>query len=544
MLEEDLIVVKFGDLVLDFGVGTLPKLFSRFYPHLRCTYTHRGATVSETLSDAEAWLIAQVLLLKSDQDFVLRLSNLPLAASLRSREDYLGKLRRMGLVFTTRLYYTRAEMLALFGPEHLPTTPRQYAQQWDLTALFHNLALIGRMYLDRQQAAVQRWQAEGAVSPRPVVTLPADYQHDIELPLVVARRIVAGEYDPRPLSSADGNDKRGPRWADRAAEQVAQASDAPPVKPAVRAEPPDAPAEILLVRTNSPLAPAEKQLVRADLTRAPAGKRLVRGDAPAEKAWVPAAHQRKNSRSSIDDDVVDDEKEKSNELIAPAVFEHFARRKAVAYTPSGRDHKLLKELLQAGYSLKQILAGIDAIFERGDNPQRFTYCASAIQDQSPACPPADPAASVARVSASPAEVVTPALQPHAVWCGACVPVELSEAAELCRAAGVTLTPETIARLRLLADHCASAAQQHQSTGSAWLTEALKRSVGRAQVDVLAYAEAILQTWIEHGPGADLRPRREGYRPPDKPKKAASGSAPHSGRQRRDFEAEARGGGPA
>ena len=256
----------------------------------------------------------------------------------------------------------------------------------------------------------------------------------------------------------------------------------------------------------------------------------MRGDAPPVKPSVQAAHRQKNWRSSIDDDVVvDDEKEKRYELIAPAVFEHFARRKAVAYTPSGRDHKLLKELLQAGYSLEQILAGIDAIFERGDNPQRFTYCASAIQDQSPACPPADPAASVARVSASPAEVV--------------IPVELSEAAELCRAAGVTLTPETIARLRLLADHCASAAQQHQSTGSAWLTEALKRSVGRAQVDVLAYAEAILQTWIEHGPNADLRPRREGYRPPDKPKKAASGSVPHSGRQRRDFEAEARGGGP-
>ena len=123
MLEEDLIVVKYGDPVLDFGVGTLPKLFSRFYPHLACTYTHRGETVVETLSDAEAWLIAQVLLLKSDQDFVLRLSNLPLAAGRSSRENYQGKLRRMGLVFTTRLYYTRAEMVALFGPQHVPATP-------------------------------------------------------------------------------------------------------------------------------------------------------------------------------------------------------------------------------------------------------------------------------------------------------------------------------------------------------------------------------------------------------------------------------------
>ena len=163
--DDDLIVIRYGDPVLDFGVGTLPKLFSRFYTHLCCTYTYRSQAVEERLSDAEAWLIAQVLLLKSDQDFVLRLRNLPLAATLNSREDYLAKLRRMGLVFTTRLYYTRSEMLALFGPDHLPATPRQYAQQWDLTSLFHNLMQIGQVYLDQQQAALQAWKAAGESGP-------------------------------------------------------------------------------------------------------------------------------------------------------------------------------------------------------------------------------------------------------------------------------------------------------------------------------------------------------------------------------------------
>ena len=529
MLEEDLIVVKYGDPVLDFGVGTLPKLFSRFYPHLSCTYTHRGQTIIETLSDAEAWLIAQVLLLKSDQDFVLRLSNLPMAATLSSRESYLGKLRRMGLVFTTRLYYTRAEMAALFGPEHVPTTPRQYAQQWDLSSLFHNLALIGRTYLDRQQTAVQRWQAEGAVSPRPVVTLPADYHHEVELPLAVAHRIVEGAYDPRPLSSTDGVDKRGPRWADLAAEQVAQTVDAPPVKPAVRADQPD--------------APPVKLAVQADLAPAPAGKLAVRGDAPPVKQPVRAAHRQQNWRSSIvvvdDVDVV----EKSKDILSQAVFEHFARRKAVAYAPTGRDRKAVTTLIQAGYGLDQILAGIDAVFERGDDPQRFTYCASAIRDQSPARSPARLPASedvpavaadsrIRRVEASPVVVVT-------------VPPDLQPAAEVFRLAQREITPDMLARLKLIAEKCESAARTQGSSGSGWLAEALQIGLGRAD-DLLAYAEAILDSWLEHGYRVDPRPTRAGYTPTRRAPKTtpASGTAPPkpAGRPRRDFDAEVRGSG--
>ena len=73
-----------------------------------------------------------------------------------------------------------------------------------------------------------------------------------------------------------------------------------------------------------------------------------------------------------------------------------------------------------------------------------------------------------------------------------------------------------------------------------MTAALKRSVGRAN-DLLAYAEAILQTWIEHGQNADVRPQREGYRPAAKAPKSSRETVPRSGRQQRDFEAEARAG---
>ena len=521
--DDDLIVIRYGDPVLDFGVGTLPKLFSRFYTHLCCTYTYRSQAVEERLSDAEAWLIAQVLLLKSDQDFVLRLRNLPLAATLNSREDYLAKLRRMGLVFTTRLYYTRSEMLALFGPDHLPATPRQYAQQWDLTSLFHNLMQIGQVYLDQQQAALQAWKAAGESGPRPIVVLREEYKHEIELPPVVARRIVDREYDPMPLSQAAEEtrrrecaatgrtflEKRGPAWVEIAGQVVAQ--------------------HPLEATPHHRFWTGRSQLLRTggktSGARRTGGKTSAASLAPEEKHLVRTAHRRENIRSSIDDDVVV-ETEKRNEWIAPAVFEHFARRKGTTYTPSGRDHQMLHDLLQAGYTLEQILAGIDAIFDRGDHPRRFTYCASALQDQSPACPPADPAAPVARVNASPAEVI--------------VPADLAEATELCRTAGVTVTSEIVTRLRLMADRCASAAQQQRSSGSDWLVAALQRSVGRAN-DLLAYADAILQTWIEHGQNADLRPQREAYRPAAKEPKSSRETVPRSGRPRRDFEAEARAG---
>jgi len=106
-----------------------------------------------------------------------------------------------------------------------------------------------------------------------------------------------------------------------------------------------------------------------------------------------------------------------------------------------------------------------------------------------------------------------------------------------------VTSEIVTRLRLMADRCASAAQQQQSSGSDWLVAALQRSVGRAN-DLLAYADAILQTWIEHGQNADLRPQREAYRPAAKEPKSSRETVPRNGRPRRDFEAEARAGGRA
>ena len=99
------------------------------------------------------------------------------------------------------------------------------------------------------------------------------------------------------------------------------------------------------------------------------------------------------------------------------------------------------------------------------------------------------------------------------------------------------------RLKLIAEKCETAARTQSMSGAGWLAEALQIGLGRAD-DLLAYAEAILDSWLEHGYRVDPRPTRVGYTPTRRTPKTtpANGSAPPkpAGRQRRDFDAEVRG----
>ncbi len=192
-IPDDAIKVHYGSLALQFGIGNIPNLFMRFYRHLVHTPA-QGEPLR--LSDAEAMLLVHVMALRSEDDFVLRLSNLPMVSPLRKREDYLGKFRKMGLVFTIRLYYSRAEMMAYYGADNLPASPRMRAQQWDLSPLIYNLTWVAQEYLKRQREAVAKWQKTGEVGRRPVTELPADFQHEIILPPDVIASIRSGIEDP------------------------------------------------------------------------------------------------------------------------------------------------------------------------------------------------------------------------------------------------------------------------------------------------------------------------------------------------------------
>lgn len=227
---DEFVIVTTGMPLVDFGEVTLHRAFIRFYRYLAVTYVHQGETLVETLTDAEAWMLAQVMMLRQDHQYILRLSNLPMSASEVTRDRYMTKLRRMGLVFTRRLYYTREQMAKVFGPDNIPSTPRQYAQQWDVSSLYHNLDLIARYYLALQDEVDRQWKARGQRGQRPVVTLPDDYVHEICLPLLVAQRLADRKYDPMPSP-----DQKGPDWVSIARAMVEAApADAPHQIDAVR----------------------------------------------------------------------------------------------------------------------------------------------------------------------------------------------------------------------------------------------------------------------------------------------------------------------
>ena len=185
------IVIRFGDMTLDFGVGTIPLIFLRFYRYIE-------GLNGERLRDAEAMLLVQVMALRANHDFELRLANLPMAQSNKSLERYLAKFRRMGIVFTSRIYYSRSEMQERFGPGNLPGTPCLKAQRWDLSPLFLTLSLIGQDWLEHQQAVVAEWKAQGEQGPKPIYGLPDNYIRQVELPFEVAQRILNEEYFPAP----------------------------------------------------------------------------------------------------------------------------------------------------------------------------------------------------------------------------------------------------------------------------------------------------------------------------------------------------------
>lgn len=191
----EIIQLHYGALALDFGIGNIPNLFLRFYRYLVHTTPNKALL---RLSDAEAMLLVHVMALRADQDFVLRLSNLPMRAPERTREDYLAKFRKMGLVFTSRIYYSRNEMIAYYGANNLPDSPRMRAQQWDLSSLIFNLSLVAQDYLSLQRQAVAAWKQAGEVGPRPVSELPPHHQREVVLPLEVMANIQQQVYYPIP----------------------------------------------------------------------------------------------------------------------------------------------------------------------------------------------------------------------------------------------------------------------------------------------------------------------------------------------------------
>ncbi len=421
------IEVYFGNMALDMGVGNLPKLLARYWPYLRFE--------GEQLSDTDYAMLVQVLILRESHE--LRVSNLPMKASVYTRERSKRRMRKMGILFTQRVYYP-------FVPGR---TPRMRSQRWDMRSLFFNLEQIARKWLAGQKALEAGWNGKGT---KPIYALPDDFVHEVVLPADVALDIEKCIFFPVPE-----------HWIEQARQVIAGVNPAPD----------------------------------SDLRTAP----NCYGTAPTAPNWSgtearTAPNWRGHQESLLNTVVV--VYGASADVQSPTIFEYFAqRRNDPNYEPSEKDRQALQKLVTDGFTHEQIIAGIDVAIARGP-VRHFTHCAAIARDLARQAGDLKPEARQpeARQPEAQKPEETPAAPGEVVIANDLIP-----AADIYRSAGNQITDPVLARLRLMAQAADAAAQSAGSTGAQWVADALSNALGRAKPqNLLAYTDKILANWTANG----------------------------------------------
>lgn len=214
-------------------------------------------------------------------------------------------------------------------------------------------------------------------------------------------------------------------------------------------------------------------------------------------ATVPATVRVQPTHHARSDYINRGEEEEEEAPLSPQeiIFGHFAScKKARAYKPSARDEKAVYELMAEGYSLPQILAGINRAFSQhsGKTPIRqFTFCVPVIRDTVPQPGDSDSPQYPPEAVPGQEEAVSSAGKTSSLQ--ATVPVHLPEVILLTFTLATGTPPTEIEQRRLLwlAEECTPAALARQENVWDWLVEALKESAGRAE-NLLAYTIAVMR----------------------------------------------------
>jgi hypothetical protein len=455
------IEVYFGNPAFDLGIATIPKILPRFWTFL----TSDG----ERLSEREFALLMQVLLLRESQDFELRLENLPMHSPESALVRSLTILRRMGLVFTERIYY----------PPRAGNPPTMRAQRWDLRSLFYNLELIGQVWALHQREAVSGWEKTGRKGCRPIFNLAPTFIHEVILPLDVAVDILKGLFFPVP-----------DHWREASLALLAEM----PTAQNLRGRPPIAQD----LRGTDGLPTAQE----------------MRGTHPTAQ----------NLRGHLLEDEEDEEEEETAAL-AGKIFAYFAHGKGDDhYQPAAKEQAALEKLLADGFTCEEIIAGIDDAFARPNKPRHFTHCAAIARDRVDSIRQARTQQEIPQPETrQPESQNAAALQePEPVIRENTVVIEapLSRAVEVFQSTGREVTPDLLARFRLMAMRCDTVARSANSTGSDWLADALTAGLGVAKpANLLNYADAVLNDWIANGRNGQIAKPPQ---PPRKPKPTPNG----------------------
>lgn len=462
------IEVYFGKPSLDLGIGTIPKILPRFWPFLSCS--------GERLNERQYALLIQVLLLRDALDYELRVANLPMTSSLITLERDKKVLRRLGLVFTQRIYY----------PSESGKPPRMQAQRWDMRSLFFNLEQIAQLWATRQKDLVARWETGGRRDGRPVYNFPENFTYEVTLPVDVALDILRGVFYPVPA-----------RWEQHARTVIAA----------------------LPTGLNKSGTFDEKTIENADLTM-PTGQKTF-GTPPTrpEKDGTPTGPDKSGRQPTgpiTRGHLLEDEEEEEGEAaqLKAQVLNYFAACRGIPdYQATAKELAALQKLLAESLTYEQIIAGIDDAFSRPSKPRYFTHCAAIARDlarrqqenQPPEAriqPETRVMEALPAVESSPAaasQVKNALAQSNAPEPTLVIDANLVRAVEVYRSTDREISSDLLARFRLMAARCDAAAKTHQSSGGDWLAEALTAALGVARPSsLLNYTDAVLDDWIRNG----------------------------------------------
>ncbi|MEK7440579.1 MAG: hypothetical protein AABZ78_07280 [Chloroflexota bacterium] len=458
--EDDLpIEINSGDAIFDGGFASIPKLLLRYARYLACDELH--------LNDRQILMLVMVLGLHDDRS--LRVGNLPMEAAGRTREEDKGHFRKMGLIFTERIY---------LPPMPEKKHPTMKCQRWDMRSLFENLRRLQALWLERQSEVVQQWKDTGRHGPKPVYQFPPDFCFPITIPSEVLKDIASGKLAPVPE-----------KW-----QQAAEQAFTPEAIAALR------------------------QGRKQGKSRTDAKSVGTQNHPPRTNAKTVGTVSRTDAKSVGHLKVVVVEEDSPIEK----VLLYFLALKG-PYEFSEKDRRELTSLFAEGYSLEEIQRGVDRAFEQRNKPRQFVQCARVTRNfppttgqpaQSPVQPETDH--QIPDTGTKTCEDEHAASTPEAEAVD--VPPALAVACQkFALISGEKPSAKEIAKLQHLAELCDASAQSVNSTGVVWLEEALGRTL-TADEDIpspLRYTASILRNWITDGKGADLRPKRNGYRPPRK-----------------------------
>jgi hypothetical protein len=207
-----------------------------------------------------------------------------------------------------------------------------------------------------------------------------------------------------------------------------------------------------------------------------------------------------NSRTNIIDE--DDEEEERTAQI-DQVFTYFAQRKGdPQYNPTNKEQGALQKLLTDGFTIEQIIAGIEVAFSRPSRPRHFTHCAAIARDlvrlqqesrtlETRTQPETLEPEALERTDQPPAETLTAPVE--------IIETALARAVGVYRSAGREITGDLLARFRLMAARCDPAARVAGVSGGDWLADALTSALGVARPgNLLNYADAVLNDWVANG----------------------------------------------